>query len=254
VSPGPPSGVAPKPAGDHIRAGAALAGRCFRVGGWGAQWRDRRLVLSPPAVHQLGNDVRIRLGLAGVAGADSMAALRTRGSLQPVRRGETGGGSPPSTGTGKVTDSATRRSKPTPHPAAAASAGSRLGIPAAMPRLRGPQWGHRKQLLVDAEAGALESWNADFRNRGLPRRQKQHALGEVLAAGDVTGNPAGLPGPPPSHPLINAHARAPVADTRRTTREKMAAHGRTTTHAPTNPFRAVRNHPGPSSNGPGAVP
>ena len=148
--------------------------------------------------------------LAGVAGADSLAASGIRALASRYADGANGGWFASLDPSGNVLDT-TKANYAHAHVLLATSSALAAAIPGAEAALEAAAAAIERHFWSDAEGRALESWNADFTElepyRGA--NSNMHSVEAYLAAGDVTGNPVwharavSIAG----H-LVNVHARA----------------------------------------------
>jgi mannose/cellobiose epimerase-like protein (N-acyl-D-glucosamine 2-epimerase family) len=148
--------------------------------------------------------------LAGVAGADSLAASGISALVGRYADGANGGSFSSLDPSGNVLD-ATKANYAHAHVLLAASSALAAGIPGAEAALEAAAAAIDRHFWSDAEGRAVESWNADFTElepyRGA--NSNMHSVEAYLAAGDVTGNPVwhARAASIADH-LVNVHARA----------------------------------------------
>jgi sulfoquinovose isomerase len=148
--------------------------------------------------------------LAGVAGADSLAASGL-GALASRYADDGNGGWFASLGpSGDVVDS-TKANYAHAHVLLATASSVAAGIPGADETFAAAAAAIERHFWSDAEGRALESWNADFTElepyRGA--NSNMHSVEAYLAAGDVSGNPVWhARGASIAARLINDRARA----------------------------------------------
>jgi sulfoquinovose isomerase len=148
--------------------------------------------------------------LAGVAGADALAASGLGALVSRYVDGENGGWFSSLDLSGQVIDS-TKTNYDHAHVLLATSSAVAAGIRGADSALAAAALAIDKHFWSDAEGRALESWNADFTELEAYRgaNSNMHSVEAYLAAGDVTANPvwharaASI-----ADRLINGHARA----------------------------------------------
>jgi sulfoquinovose isomerase len=148
--------------------------------------------------------------LAGVAGADALAASGISALAGRYADGANGGWFSSLDSSGNVLD-ATKANYAHAHVLLAAASALAAGIPGAGAALEAAAAAIDRHFWSDAEGRARESWNADFTEpepyRGA--NSNMHSVEAYLAAGDVTGQPvwharaASIAG----H-LVNVHGRA----------------------------------------------
>jgi sulfoquinovose isomerase len=148
--------------------------------------------------------------LAGVAGADSLAASGLGALTSRYADSENGGWFASLDPSGDVVDS-TKANYAHAHVLLATASAMAAGIPGADETFAAAAAAIERHFWSDAEGRALESWNADFTElepyRGA--NSNMHSVEAYLAAGDVSGDPvwharaASI-----ATRLINDHARA----------------------------------------------
>ena len=128
--------------------------------------------------------------LAGVAGADSLAASGLGALADRYADGANGGWFSSADISGQVIDF-TKANYAHAHVLLASASAVAAGIPGAESVLATAADAINQHFWSDAEGCALESWNADF-TESEPYRganSNMHSVEAYLAAGDVTGNP-----------------------------------------------------------------
>ena len=168
--------------------GAALAD-----GGFGWLGADGKVDVTQPCplyVNARMTYVFALAHLAGVAGADALAASGLGAFASRYADRANGGWFSSVTVSGKVIDSV-KANYAHAHVLLAASSAVAAGIPGAEAALAAAAAAIEQHFWSDAEGCALESWNADFTElepyRGA--NSNMHSVEAYLAAGDVTGNP-----------------------------------------------------------------
>ena len=128
--------------------------------------------------------------LAGVAGADALAASGLVALVSRYADGENGGWFSSLDLSGNVIDS-TKANYAHAHALLATASAVTAGIPGAKPALEAAMAAIEEHFWSDAEGCALENWNADFTElepyRGA--NSNMHSVEAYLATGDVTGDP-----------------------------------------------------------------
>ena len=148
--------------------------------------------------------------LAGVAGADALAASGLAALVNRYADDENGGWFSSLDSSGHVND-VSKANYAHAHALLATSSAVAAGIPGAAAALAAAAAAIEAHFWSDAEGCALESWNADFTElepyRGA--NSNMHSVEAYLAAGDVTGHPAWhARAAAIATRLINGHARA----------------------------------------------
>ena len=128
--------------------------------------------------------------LAGVAGAEALAASGLNALASRYADGEHGGWFASLDPAGNVLDT-TKANYAHAHVLLAASSALAAGIPGADAALEAAAVAIGRHFWSDAEGLALESWNAGFTETEPYRgaNSNMHSVEAYLAAGDVTGNP-----------------------------------------------------------------
>ena len=148
--------------------------------------------------------------LAGVPGADSLAASGLQALARRYADDQNGGWFSGIDRSGRVVD-ATKANYAHAHALLAAASALAAGIPGADAALAAATATIERHFWSDAEGCALESWNADFTElepyRGA--NSNMHSVEAYLAAGDVTGHPVWFDRAASiATRLIHGHARA----------------------------------------------
>ena len=185
--------------------------------------------------------------LAGVAGADALAASGLAALVSRYADGENGGWFSSLDLSGNVIDS-TKTNYEHAHALLATASAVAAGIPGADSALAAAVAAIEQHFWSDAEGCALENWNADFTElepyRGA--NSNMHSVEAYLAAGDVTGDPvwharaASI-----ATRLIDGHARAHAWRIPEHYDENWQPLPDYNRRSPQRPVPAVRHHPRP---------
>jgi len=148
--------------------------------------------------------------LAGVPGADSLAASGLQALASRYADDQNGGWFSGIDRSGRVVD-ATKANYDHAHALLAAASALAAGIGGADAALTAATATIERHFWSDAEGCALESWNADFTELESYRgaNSNMHSVEAYLAAGDVTGHPVWFDRAASiATRLIHGHARA----------------------------------------------
>ena len=169
--------------------GAALAGGGF---GWlGSDGTVDQAQPCPLYINARMTHVFALAHLAGVAGADSLAASGLDAFAARYADRVNGGWFSSVSVSGQVIDSG-KANYEHAHVLLASASATAAGIAGAAPVLEAAAAAIEEHFWSAAEGCAVESWNADF-TESEPYRganSNMHSVEAYLAAGDVTGNPA----------------------------------------------------------------